>query len=253
MARQHPLISYLALPCPPTFLYLHHPHHPSSQAFPPVSVLDPECLVVRVNTVEYFNLRLFLSGLLYKLTIALGQSDDGVEVADWDAFRRKVDSVVDAAESAAKGKGKKRAQALNDEVHGSDLEPKRLTILVDKAERLKTVLGPHWHVMSRLNEFVGLNSSDVILIVKIHSCHISVVLASQIPWDEVRPPSGSSDEPMHVFLPPVSRDGKSSCNWADKPRDSPSPDQWLRASLVPALSGTPHGHHVHPATSSRAH
>jgi origin recognition complex subunit 5 len=43
---------------------------------------------------------------------------------------------------------------------------------------------------------------------QVHSVPITVVLASQLPWDEVRPPLGASDEPLHVFLPPLSREGK---------------------------------------------
>lgn len=37
---------------------------------------------------------------------------------------------------------------------------------------------------------------------------MTVVLVSQVPWDELRPPRGDAFEPIHVYLPPPSREGK---------------------------------------------
>lgn len=160
MAASHPVLPYLALPYPPAFLYLHHPHHPATQAIPEAASISPDCLVVRVNTVEYFNLRLLLSGLLCKAVSGLGQNDEDIEVADWDAFRRGLDGAFRIAGQGEKANGKGKAKAQNGDVEMSEegsetAEPKKLVIFIERAERLKAVLGTHWHVISRLGELVS--------------------------------------------------------------------------------------------------
>lgn len=73
---------------------------------------------------------------------------------------------------------------------------------------------------------------------------LSVVLASSVPWDELRPPRGDALEPIHIYLPPSTREG--TWTWPNRTctgyrfnyegRDRQDPTTIQPASPVPPLS-----------------
>jgi len=122
----------LSTPVPPPFIYIHHPHCPTSSLdFPDVSV--------KVDGVECHTPKLLLSAIISRL-----EGKDGGLVDTLDTFirRLRVYSGGDG-KSKAKGKGKEREK---DGV---------VSIVITKAERLPRVLGSGWAVMTRLAELVS--------------------------------------------------------------------------------------------------
>ncbi|GMK55931.1 hypothetical protein CspeluHIS016_0209870 [Cutaneotrichosporon spelunceum] len=142
-----------------------HLHHPHHAA----SSLNPSlpnCRVVRLDAVEHHTPRLLYAGALSRLAAALKLPGYDGEVASWDVFARGMRSLWKGREE-------------------------QLVLLVTKAERLKAVLGAEWPAMTRLGELTGLPAT--------------VVLCSQMPWDDLRPARSDAPEPVHVFLEPPSR------------------------------------------------
>ncbi|WWD17262.1 hypothetical protein CI109_101700 [Kwoniella shandongensis] len=165
----------------PQFIYLHHPHHPSTQ-LPPI----PEsCHVARIDTVEYHTPRLLLSGILNKFS---GGADDVGEVNTWDGFSLKLREWWSVRKNR-KGKGKAIG---NSEVNGNARGEEMLVVMITKAERLRLVLGNGWTVITRLSELTGVPCT--------------VLLTSTAPWDHVRPHRADAPEPIHVYLAPPTRE-----------------------------------------------
>lgn len=136
MAAQ--LHTLLSVPCPPPFIYLHHPHLPSTSAIPD---LPPSCLVAQLDAVEYHTPRLFFSGIASHLSKAMCCGDEQGEITTLDGLVRKVRELWDG-----RRKGKRKAGVGDDEA--------KVVLVVTKAERLKGVLGGGWAVMTRLAELV---------------------------------------------------------------------------------------------------
>ncbi|TXT08935.1 hypothetical protein VHUM_02409 [Vanrija humicola] len=169
------LATLLAHDGAPALVYLHHPHHTSSSvraSLPPTSAV--------ADAVELHTPRLLYAAVLRRVSASLGHEREG-EVAKWDAFVRGLREVW-----AARGKG--RAVDNADADGNSD----HLTLVFFRAERLKTVLGPTWTALTRLSELANLP--------------LTVVLASTVPWDDVRPARADAVEPVMVYLEPLRRD-----------------------------------------------
>ncbi|KAK4683415.1 hypothetical protein P7C73_g6854, partial [Tremellales sp. Uapishka_1] len=184
------LSTLLSQPSSPPFIYLHHPHHPSSSALP--AVLPSRCLVARLDAYEHYTPRLLLSGALNKLV----PTEEGVEISTWDGFARRLKGIwSDLSRSTANGHGDKKSKGkVKDAFHGDETSI-QIVVVVTKAERLRIVLGSGWSVITRIAEMTGVP--------------VTVLLASSAPWDEIRPPRGDALEPIHIYLPPPTRDGKS--------------------------------------------
>ncbi|ORY21095.1 origin recognition complex subunit 5 C-terminus-domain-containing protein [Naematelia encephala] len=173
----------LASPYPPPFIHLHHPHHPPSLALASPSDLPAHCLQARVDAIEHHTPRLFYSGILTRL----GSVDTG-EVSTWDEFVRRLKGCW----TCRKGKGKVNGHRHAEKDHGEESST-AFVLVITKAERLRQVLGGGgWAALTRLSELSGIP--------------ISVVFASQVPWDELRPRRGDALEPIHIYLPPPTRD-----------------------------------------------
>ncbi|KAK8864440.1 hypothetical protein IAR55_001689 [Kwoniella newhampshirensis] len=173
----------------PQLIYLHHPHHPST-SLPP---LPEQCRVAKLDTVEYHTPRLLLSGILHKL----GGNDEAGEVNTWDGFSLKFREWWSMRHTKGKGKGKAKANGHGNGVgngHGTgDRERDEVVvIMITKAERLRTVFGNGWAVITRISELTGVPCT--------------VLLASAAPWDHVRPHRADAPEPLHFYLPPPTRE-----------------------------------------------
>lgn len=146
------LSTLLSFPSAPPFIYLHHPHHPTTAIEPQ---LPERCSVARLDAVEHHSARLFYAGALAKVSAALAVTrktgirhdpgGDGREVLTWDAFAKGLRSLW--AKHA--GKGKSPAKGETDEDEG------QIVLLITKAERLRGVLGPGWTALTRMNELVS--------------------------------------------------------------------------------------------------
>lgn len=194
------LVTLLSHTHAPPFIYLHHPHHPSSSAIP---IIPDRCTLLLLDAIEHFNSR-----VLY--TSALKQLDETYEgdITSWDGFARALSeiwasrsgsskSLVNGSSSAKKGKGKAKATSRDGALPNGRTENTgdgQIVLLILHAERLRNVLGSNWSVITRLAELAPVP--------------ISVVLLSSIPWDEVRPPRGDAPEPIHLYLAAPTREGK---------------------------------------------
>ncbi|WVF71487.1 hypothetical protein IAT40_006293 [Kwoniella sp. CBS 6097] len=217
-------------PCPP-LIYLHHPHHPSislpplpnlpGPSFSSSSATATASTSITIDTVEYYTPRLFLSGLLGKVT------DEEHDVNTFDGFKLVLKDwwnqnqhqpqpqhAGSSGPSGFGGKGKAKANgnghanqaagssATNGNGNGiggdahcakdEEEEIRHLVIRITKAERLRSVLGNGWSVITRLSELTGVPCT--------------VILCSTAPWDHVRPHRGDAPEPVHVYLPPPTRE-----------------------------------------------
>lgn len=141
------LATLLSGPVPVPFVYLHHPHHPTSTIFR--EALPSNCIITQVDTIELYSARLLFSGILYRLAKILGRKDEIGELGNWDSFVRTLKMVWDEPEGKMNGKGKGKQKATDMEAD------RRLVIVITKSERLKNVLGPGWSVMTRLAEMVS--------------------------------------------------------------------------------------------------
>ena len=126
------LHNVLSSPNAPPFIYLHHPHHPTTSAVP---AFPSRCLVAHVDAIEHHNPRLLYSGVINKLA----PSDEEGEINTWDGFARRL------REFGRKGNGKRQV----------DGEERQVVVVITKAEKLRTVLGGGWAVITRLAELVS--------------------------------------------------------------------------------------------------
>ncbi|CAK9781969.1 hypothetical protein CC85DRAFT_138693 [Cutaneotrichosporon oleaginosum] len=170
------LAALLEFPGAPSLIHLHHPHHASSAIDP---VLPARCRVVRLDAVEHHTSRLLYAGAISRLARALGKDADVGEVPSWDLFARGL--------RAAWAPPEKKRKRKTDGEQGDA----QLVILVTKAERLQAVLGAEWTAMTRLAELTGLPAT--------------LVLCSQMPWEDLRPARCDAPEPVHVYLEPLRR------------------------------------------------
>ena len=129
------IIRLLSSPSAPSLIYLHHPHHFSTSAIPD---LPGQCLVAQLDTIEHHTPRLFYSGVINKLD----PHEEG-EINTWDGFSRRLREVW------MKSKGKRKADVSEDGVG------RQVVLIITKAERLRTVLGGGWAVITRLAELVS--------------------------------------------------------------------------------------------------
>ncbi|WVQ99429.1 hypothetical protein IAU59_006564 [Kwoniella sp. CBS 9459] len=223
MAISAELDTILSHPPCPSLVYLHHPHHPST-SLPPLATSSSAASTssatpgrtrsISIDTVEYHTPRLFLSGILTNF------AEDEHDVNTFDSFNlalrewwNKQSGLSGSGRgsgsgSGSGGKGKAKAKAEGNgnqdqlEVpvqngNGTNAndhfeETGHLVIRITKAERLRSVLGNGWSVVTRLSELCGIPCT--------------VVLCSTAPWDHVRPHRGDAPEPVHLYLPPPTRE-----------------------------------------------
>lgn len=142
----------LSSPTPPPFIYLHHPHHPTTSIAWPGSA--KRC---KIDAIECHNPKLLWSAIVSKL-----EDHDAGLIDSMDTFLRRlralghpqarVNGVVNGTKGKGKGKGKERETTMgNGHTAG---EGKSLYVIITKAERLPRVLGQNWTVMTRLAELV---------------------------------------------------------------------------------------------------
>lgn len=183
----------LGSPTPPPFIFVHHPHHPTT------SLRWPEQIKrYRIDAIECHTPKLLWSAVISRL-----EGSDAGLVDSMDTFLRRLRALK---RPHAKGKGKERA-VPNGHAHEDE---GGLCIVITKAERLPRVLGQTWTAMTRLAELVRRRISPCgsrVADTTKAGLPISVVLASSVPWDEMRPPRGDALEPIHLYLPQASRDG----------------------------------------------
>jgi origin recognition complex subunit 5 len=129
----------LSTPSPPPFIYIHHPHQPTSSL-----TLDLPPASARVDAIECHTAKLLWSTIISRLD----GKDAGV-VDSLDMFIRRLRVFAEGPETGkgrVKGKGKEKEKDKDD--------GKRFSIVVTKAERLPKVMGSGRAVMTRLAELV---------------------------------------------------------------------------------------------------
>jgi origin recognition complex subunit 5 len=128
----------LAAPCPPPFIYLHHPHCPtSSLEFPETST--------RVDAIECHTPKLLWSAIISKLE---GRDAGLIDTLDTFVRRLRSSHIDNGVNGKVKGKGKGKEKEKE--------EKGAVSIVITKAERLPRVMGSGWAVMTRLAELVRL-------------------------------------------------------------------------------------------------
>ncbi|WWC89283.1 uncharacterized protein L201_004204 [Kwoniella dendrophila CBS 6074] len=209
------LETLLANPPCPSLVYLHHPHHSSASIIPstPTSSSSSSTtsqVIIKIDAIEYNTPKLLLSGIMNKLYTAGGQShigEDEREIRTFDGFSQKFrlwwSNYISKSQGKGKGKVKTSSKSngntanvahgieKNGEIGGISSD-EGVIIMITKAERLRLVLGNGWSLITRLAELTEVP--------------VSVVLCSTMPWDHIRPIRGDAPEPVHVYLPPPTRD-----------------------------------------------
>lgn len=133
IVRMDTLSLLLSTPSPPPFIYVHHPHSPtSSLAFPGVSA--------KVDGIECHTPKLLWSAVISRL-----EGKDGGVIDSLDTFIRRLRSNRDEVEINGKGKSKGKGKEKEGPV----------SIVITKAERLPRIMGSGWAVMTRLAELVS--------------------------------------------------------------------------------------------------
>lgn len=213
----------LTVPRPPAFVYLHHPHH-ASCADIDLSSVD-KCQTFRVDAIECHTPRLLYSSILDRLRSVLGvegSEEAAREITTWDELARGMRTAwQDAMRSKAgpssrkatassrtpKGKGKGVEQQTGTKLEDTD---DHVSLLVMHAERLSRVLGYLWSSLTRMTELVS--SRSACLGTQSHAIQVgipvTVVLCSQVPWDELRPFRADALEPVIVYRPPPTQQGQ---------------------------------------------
>lgn len=160
----------LRTPHPPPFIYVHHPHQPTTSLAWPVAA-HTTC---RVDAIECHTPKLLWSAIASRLELAKGRtstsSTEPGQVDSMDTFLRRLRAVGQAGGSAnghmangtggsRKGKGKATVNGHTD-VAGSRGQRTGMcmSIVITKAERLPRVMGQTWTVMTRLAELVRLSA-----------------------------------------------------------------------------------------------
>ncbi|KAL7421631.1 hypothetical protein Q5752_003400 [Cryptotrichosporon argae] len=186
------LTTLLAQPLVPPFIYVHHPHHPtpSLSLVAPAAASSSTARVATLDAIEHHTPRLLYSSIVARLSRTCGHEVEA-EIKTFDALARALRGVFAAAKATGNGKGKGKAgeasaDGLGDAAHAHGVA----IIVITKAERLRSVLGPRWAAITRLGELAELP--------------ITVVLASQVPYDTLRPLA--APEPVHVAVAPVLRE-----------------------------------------------
>ncbi|ORX36634.1 origin recognition complex subunit 5 C-terminus-domain-containing protein [Kockovaella imperatae] len=190
------LRTLLSHPHAPPFVFLHHPHHPVTSLRPD---LPARCTILHLDLVEHFNARIFYSSAVRQLDP--GQTGD---ISSWDGFVQELSgawhrrqgsrTLTNGTSKTVDRKGKSKAEQPSGElVNGhAEEEDGQIVLIICHAEKLRSVLGSHWPVVTRLPELVSIP--------------VTVVLLSAIPWDELRSPKGDTPEPLHLYLPGSSRE-----------------------------------------------
>jgi origin recognition complex subunit 5 len=134
----------LSLPESAALVYIHHPHHPST-----LLNLPSSSSTVTLDLIEYHTPRLLYSGVLSRLGAEAG------EISTWDDFARHLRHHLDAG--SGKGKGKRKADDMESGHEGDSTSHKATgrVVILTHAEKLRSVLGLGWAVMTRLTELVS--------------------------------------------------------------------------------------------------
>lgn len=145
------LISY---PGSVPFIHVHHPHHPASSLDLPSA---PH--IARLDAIEYHKPTLLYTGILH------GLGSECEELTTWDSFGRAIREHLSAGKRQGKGKGKRKADDMENgdegaqhgtaNSHGRQSGARGAVVVITHAERLRTVLGTGWTVITRLAELVG--------------------------------------------------------------------------------------------------
>ncbi|WVR07082.1 hypothetical protein IAU60_004121 [Kwoniella sp. DSM 27419] len=167
----------------PSFIYVHHPHHPSTSL-----PIPPGLVSAQIDLVEYHTPRLLLSGIGSRIT---GQD---AEISTFDGLSLKLRTWWNGRSLKARAKGKAKINGDAEGVMGDIMEEKedQVILVFTHAERFRLVLGTGWSVMTRLAELTG-----------VPCC---VVLCSEASWDHVRPQRADAPEPVHHYIPPLGRE-----------------------------------------------
>ncbi|KAG6815933.1 hypothetical protein H0H87_010093 [Tephrocybe sp. NHM501043] len=155
----------------------------------------------KVNGVACFTARLLYDSILNALSKWNVQWADGC--ANWNIegdpqrFNEHFDSFIhglralsvqlrEKALGKGKGKEKERGRAAR------DVDDVRLVIVVERAERLKETLPELLVALTRLAELTQLD--------------LSVILLSDVRWEDIRPPLGASPDPYFIEVAPLSKE-----------------------------------------------
>ncbi|KAG6901780.1 hypothetical protein C0995_008026 [Termitomyces sp. Mi166 len=151
----------------------------------------------KVNAVACFTARVLYDSILNALTKWDPDWNDGC--ANWslegdtqrynenfDGFIHGLRAVSSYLREKVKGKGKGKERMK------SEVDDVRFVIVVERAERLKETLSELLVPLTRLAELTQLD--------------LSVILLSEVRWEDIRPPLGASPDPYFIDIPPLSKE-----------------------------------------------
>lgn len=211
---------------PPPFIYVHDPIAPQTTASVTASTIssiaasssNPPISYACVNAVACFTARLVYDTVLNKLANWSPAWEDGCQLWGVEGSQRWNDSVdgflhglgavhkelvkkqTGTATSASIGKGK---AGTNDP---------RIVIVIERAERLKTTLPDLIVPLTRLAELVSRKSmlnlnAGIILIITQAQLDLTVIMVSDVPWVDIKPPLGASPDPFYMDISAPNKQG----------------------------------------------
>ncbi|KAG6820797.1 hypothetical protein H0H93_011562 [Arthromyces matolae] len=204
---------------PPPFIYINDPSCSTLTATIVSTLLDKiahtqigpskRVFYVKINAVACFTTRLLYDSILnglakWNTSWANGCLNWGIE-GDTLRFNEHFDAFIHGLRALNnthlsekfKSKGKGKAQS------GADAEDVRLIIVVERAEKLKEIMPELLVPLTRLTELVchPIAPSETQL-------DLSVILISEVRWEDVRPSLGASPDPYFIDLPPQTKEVK---------------------------------------------
>ena len=150
---------------PPPFIYIHHPHHPTTSLEWPSSIKG-----YRVDAIECNTPKTIWSAIISRL-----EGGDAGLVDSMDTFLRRLRLLApaqapgqygngNASSKTPKANGSVRAKGKGKEmklINGhSNMNERGLCVVITKAERLPRVFGQNWTVMTRIAELVGPSRAE---------------------------------------------------------------------------------------------
>ena len=159
------LTNLLSHPGSVPFIFYHHPHHVSFAALPE---LPKRCHVISLDTIEHHTPRIIYSSGIKQL-----DRTSASDITTWDGFARALREAwatrtggsshlsngvgESSTKKSSKGKGKASGGLVNgDSGSAGTVDEEQIVILIGHAERLRSVFGGNWPVVTRLAELVSV-------------------------------------------------------------------------------------------------
>ncbi|KAF8876947.1 origin recognition complex subunit 5 C-terminus-domain-containing protein [Infundibulicybe gibba] len=183
-------ISELVFSHPPPFIFINDPitSRISSSVIKSTLSNDQEhsarVYCSTVNAVSCFSARIFYDSVLNSLAKWESKWSDGCVNWTVESANRRWNESLDSFLHGLR--------AVHTYLREQDTNPVRFVIVIERAERLRSTLPDLIVPLTRLAEISQLD--------------LTVILISDMLWEDIRPPLGASPDPYYIDIPPPEKD-----------------------------------------------